>query len=313
MNLNIVIDVLVFVAVVLCVMLIERRMGAGLAIRRRLKDDVGDAKGTDAKAPPRGSLVRTQDPRNPVLAWVQRSTLQDPEERSKLRRDLDQAGFEAQAAPAIDVMLRFGLAVLLPIGFILSQRLLGTTITGPKLVFVTVVLCVAGLITPRAVLDNRAGARRAQIENEFPDVLDLMVVCVESGLGLEGAVLRVGQETVRSHASVAREFLQVSQELRAGRTRAEALRNMGERTQVDRIKAFVALLVQTDTLGGSIAQSLRTYSAEMRHHRMLRAEEKAMRLPVLMTVPLVVCILPVIITAVMLPPVIDAIHAFAPK
>ena len=202
---------------------------------------------------------------------------------------------------------------MLQIGFLLGQHFLASPITGTKLIIFTVVLCIVGLITPRAILDNRAGARRAQIENEFPDVLDLMVVCVESGLGLEGAVLRVGEETVRSHATVAREFLQVSQELRAGRTRAEALRNMGERTQVDRIKAFVALLVQTDTLGGSIAQSLRTYSAEMRHHRMLRAEEKAMRLPVLMTVPLVVCILPVIITAVMLPPVIDAMHAFAPK
>ena len=313
MDLNIVIDLLVFAAVVLCVMLVERRMGAGFAIRRRLKDDSPTAKGPEGKPVPRGSLVRTQNPRNPILAWVQRSTLQDPEERSKLRRDLDQAGFEAQAAPAIYVMLRFTLAVLLPIGFLLGQHFLATPITGTKLIIFTVVLCIVGLITPRAILDNRAGARRAQIENEFPDVLDLMVVCVESGLGLEGTVLRVGEETVRSHATVAREFLQVSQELRAGRTRAEALRNMGERTQVDRIKAFVALLVQTDTLGGSIAQSLRTYSAEMRHHRMLRAEEKAMRLPVLMTVPLVVCILPVIITAVMLPPVIDAMHAFAPK
>ncbi len=313
MDLNIVIDILVFAAVVLCVMLVERRMGAGLAIRRRLKDDSATDNGPKGKPAPRGSIVRTQNPRNPILAWVQRSTLQDPEERSKLRRDLDQAGFEAQAAPAIYVMLRFTLAVLLPIGFLLGQHFLAAPITGTKLIIFTVVLCIVGLITPRAILDNRAGSRRAQLENEFPDVLDLMVVCVESGLGLEGAVLRVGQETVRSHATVAREFLQVSQELRAGRTRAEALRNMGERTQVDRIRAFVALLVQTDTLGGSIAQSLRTYSAEMRNHRMLRAEEKAMRLPVLMTVPLVVCILPVIITAVMLPPVIDAMHAFAPK
>ena len=115
MDLNIVIDLLVFAAVVLCVMLVERRMGAGLAIRRRLKDDSPTAKGPEGKPVPRGSLVRTQNPRNPILAWVQRSTLQDPEERSKLRRDLDQAGFEAQAAPAIYVMLRFTLAVLLPI------------------------------------------------------------------------------------------------------------------------------------------------------------------------------------------------------
>ncbi len=104
----------------------------------------------------------------------------------------------------------------------------------------------------------------------------------------------------------------VSYELRAGRTRAEALRHLADRTQVEMIASFVALLIQTDTLGGSIAQSLRTYSAEMRSHRMLKAEEKAMRLPVLLTIPLVLFILPVIMGAVMLPPVLDGIRNFIP-
>jgi tight adherence protein C len=104
----------------------------------------------------------------------------------------------------------------------------------------------------------------------------------------------------------------VSNELRAGRTRAESLRNMADRSQVEMISSFVALLIQTDSLGGSIAQSLRIYSSEMRTHRMLKAEEKAMRLPVLLTVPLVLCILPVIMAAVMLPPVLDAQRNFIP-
>jgi tight adherence protein C len=139
-----------------------------------------------------------------------------------------------------------------------------------------------------------------------------MVVCVESGLGLEASILRVGNETAESHPRMSMEFQMVSFELRAGRTRAEALRHLADRTRVEMIGSFVALLIQTDTLGGSIAQSLRTYSAEMRQHRMLKAEEKAMRLPVLLTIPLVLFILPVIMGAVMLPPVLDGIRNFLP-
>ncbi len=304
-------DFLIFAAVVLTVVIVSRRLDTNIAVRRRLQGENPPQSSSD-KAASRGPLLRTEAPRNPLLAWVQKSTLQDPQERGKLRRDLEQAGFTSQAAPAIYVVTRFTLAVALPFAFLFGQQFLPSPTTGLKLIFVTVVLCAAGLIGPRAFIDNRAGSRRTEIENEFPDALDLMVVCVESGLGLEGSVLRVGQETTHSHPRIAHEFLLVSQELRAGRTRAEALRNMGERTQVERIKAFVALLIQTDSLGGSIATSLRTYSAEMRNHRMLRAEEKAMRLPVLLTIPLVMCILPVIITAVMLPPMIDAVHAFAP-
>jgi len=129
---------------------------------------------------------------------------------------------------------------------------------------------------------------------------------------LEGGLLRVGQETKISHPRVSEEFELVSQELRVGRSRADALRNMGERTGVDVVKAFVTLLIQTDSLGGSIAQALRTYSEEMRKHRMLKAEEKAMRLPVLLTIPLVGCILPVIFVAVMLPAIIEAQRSFMP-
>ena len=178
------------------------------------------------------------------------------------------------------------------------------------LVIMALVLAVVGLIGPRAILDNRVTARKTQLSNEFPDALDLMVVCVESGLGMEGAILRVGEETKESHPRISLEFRTISHELRAGRTRTEALRNMADRSQLDMISAFVALMIQTDALGGSIAQTLRIYAAEMRQHRMLRAEEKAMRIPVLLTIPLVLFILPVIMAAVMLPPVISSIHAF---
>jgi len=151
-----------------------------------------------------------------------------------------------------------------------------------------------------------------RIEHQFPDALDLIMVCVEAGLGLEAAFLRVGHETKESHPEISREFGALADELGAGRGRTDALRAMGERLDVEAIKAFVALLVQTEALGVSIAQSLRTYSAEMRETRLLRAEEKALRIPVLMTVPLVACFMPVMIVALLLPPAIDLVRTLLP-
>jgi len=299
-------DFCVFALVAFGVLLGARRVEAGLSVRRRLRADEPKR----ASAPSR--LVRSRELKNPVLQWVQQSTLQDPEARTKLRRDLALGGFESPSAPALYVMSRFCLAVGLPALFVLSQVMSPHPIKGFLYVAIAAGMAVVGLIAPRGLLDNRINARKTALENEFPDTLDLMVVCVESGLGLEGAFVKVGDETKDSHPLISREFQMVSYELQAGRTRAEALRNMADRTQVDMIGSFVALLIQTDALGGSIASTLRTYSAEMRQHRMLRAEEKAMRLPVLLTVPLVLFILPVIMTAVLLPPVLDGIRIFLP-
>jgi tight adherence protein C len=180
------------------------------------------------------------------------------------------------------------------------------------LIFGALMLCAIGLVVPGSYLDNRVNARKQQLEHEFPDALDLMVVCVESGLGLEAAILRVGQEVHESHPLISEEFSRVSEQLRAGRGRGDALRSMADRTDVATVKSFVALMIQTDTLGTSIGRTLKSYSIEMRNDRFLKAEEKAMRIPVLMTIPLVACILPVIITALLLPPILDVIRTLAP-
>lgn len=306
---SIALDILIFAIAVLTVVVLSTRVEVRQSLRRRLGEETAKEDKTPTR---RGSLVRAQGPRGPVLAWVQKTTLQDPKEASTLRRDLALAGFDSQSAPAIYVVCRFTLAAGLPIAYLFGQKLLPNPMTGMMPAMVALGLACVGLLVPRSFIDNRGGARKTQLQHEFPDALDLMVVCVESGLGLEGALLRVGMETKTSHPRVSEEFEQVSQELRVGRTRADALRNLGERCGVDEVKAFCTLLIQTDTLGGSIAMALRTYSEEMRKHRMLKAEEKAMRLPVLLTIPLVGCILPVIFVAVMLPAYITAVRGFMP-
>ena len=305
--LTIFLELTAFILVVAGVFLAERRLAAGLNVRRRLQGEPA------ARAAPAGSsVVRQSGVSNPVLAWVQGQTLNNPVEREKLRADLTAAGFPSAAAPALYVTVRFGAAIGLPLAFLFAQRLLPHPMNPAQLVFMPLILSAIGLIVPRMFITNRANARRMRLEAEFPDALDLMVVCVEAGLALEASFIRVGEETIKSHPRIAGEFRTVSQELAAGRSRADALRRMADRTQVAVVKSFASLLIQTDQLGVSIAQSLRTYSQEMRQHRMLRAEEKAMRIPVLLTLPLVGCILPVIITAVMLPAIIDVARNVLP-
>ena len=300
-------EVLVFAVITTAAFLLARRAEAGFSVRRRLRGEAAPH-----SRPARGALVRRQDVSHPILAWVQRSTLNDPKDRLKLRLDLIQAGFDSAAAPSWFVISRFGLATGLPLAFLLAQNFLARPASGFQLIFFSLMLSASGFVAPRLFVDSRAGSLRSEIENEFPDALDLMVVCVDAGLGLESAFVRVGEETTESHPHISREFERVSQELRAGRSRSEALKSFGERIQVDAIKSFVALLIQTDALGVSIGQALRTYSTEMRERRVLKAEEKAMRIPVLLTLPLVACILPVIVTALLLPVIIDLIRNVLP-
>ena len=183
---------------------------------------------------------------------------------------------------------------------------------GFALAFWPLVLCAVGLLAPSRFLANRAAARQTQLEYEFPDALDLMVVCVEAGLGLDAAFVRVGREIGNSHPRIAEEFGRVADQLRAGRARPDALRAMADRTGASSVKSFVALLIQTEALGSGIAQTLRIFSTEMRQTRFLKAEEKAMRIPVVMTVPLILCILPVIVTAALLPAMIDVVRVVLP-
>jgi tight adherence protein C len=303
---DLLIQALTFAAVFLLVMFGQQALISSLTVRRRLSGQAVASRG------PTASVLKSDTVRNRFLAWVQSATLSDSKDRNKLRRDLSLAGFDHPGAPAAYVALRLIAAIGLPVGFLVGSSLLGKPPGGMGAIFIPLALCGLGLLAPRAIIDNLAKGRRTQMEQEFPDALDLMVVCVEAGLGLESAVVRVSDEVRDSHPRIASEFGRLANEMGAGRGRADALRAMADRVNVDTIKSFVALLIQTEALGVSVAQSLRTYSVEMREHRFLKAEEKAMRIPVLMTVPLVACFMPVIIVALLLPPVIDTIRVLMP-
>jgi len=158
-----------------------------------------------------------------------------------------------------------------------------------------------GYFAPVYYLSRRVRLRQRSIREGFPDALDMLLVCVESGLGLDGALARVASEIGRAHPLLSEQFGFVGRELRVGRDRETALRSMAERIGIDEVSSLVTLLIQTDKLGTSIGDALRAHAYEMRSTRLLRAEEKAHKLPVKLSVPLIFFILPALLLVILSP------------
>lgn len=229
-----------------------------------------------------------------------------------VRERLMAAGYTASYAPRVYTLIRLVLVFLFPALFLAYFWLVRGTPSAMALYFIVVIAAALGLYLPVLFVRAKADRRQQEIVNGFPDALDLMLVCVEAGLGLEAAFARVGMEIAESHPRIAEQFGAVVLEMRAGRNREDALRRLADRAGSDEIRAFATLLIQSTKLGSSIAQTLRIYASEMREKRRLRAEEKAHRLPVLLSIPLVTCMLPVMIGVLMLPASIRVIRAVMP-
>lgn len=175
----------------------------------------------------------------------------------------------------------------------------------------TVVAIGLGFLLPDIVLGRLEKARQQEIRLALPDALDLLVICMEAGLGLDQALLYVSQELRIAHPELCAELDFVTAEMRMGRTRLEALRALATRTGVDDLQALVATLIQTDRFGTSVAQSLRIHSDDLRTKRRQRAEELAAKTTVKMIIPLVLFIFPALFVVILGPAVITMIHTMA--
>lgn len=230
----------------------------------------------------------------------------------QLREKMIAAGFTSPAAPKLFTLARLVLVLLLPTIYVLLASAGGKELSFFRLYLLGSALALLGLYLPNLFVTARADRRREAITNGFPDCLDLMLVCVEAGLGLEAAMDRVGREMLHSHPLVSALLSGATLQLRAGAPRDEALRKMGDRSGVEEVRSFATLLIQSDKLGTSIGETLRVYADEMREKRRLRAEEKAHRLPVLISIPLVVCMLPTMIGVLMLPGAVRIVREMVP-
>jgi tight adherence protein C len=230
-----------------------------------------------------------------------------------LRTKLIAAGYTAPEAPQLFTFIRLLLTIALPAAFVTINMFAREPVTLFKLYLYGSMLALLGLYLPNFWVTRRAERRQRQLINAFPDALDLMLVCVEAGLGLEAAFDRVGQEMSLAHPVISELLGNLVLELRAGRSREEAMHRMADVAGIDEIRSFATLIIQSDKLGSSIGQTLRVYATEMRMKRRMRAEEKAHRLPVLLSIPLVACMLPVMIGVLMLPAGIRVVRQVMPS
>jgi tight adherence protein C len=228
------------------------------------------------------------------------------------RQLLAGAGYTAPYAQRVYTLVRLVLVIALPLFVLALFWFSGSTPGIFKLYISLVIAACLGLYLPNIFVRARAHRRRRELINAFPDALDLMLVCVEAGLGLEATFTRVGMEVTTSHPLLSEQFGSVVLELRAGRSYEDSLRRLADRAGADEIRAFATLLIQSTKLGSSIAQTLRVYASEMRERRRMRAEERAHRLPVLISIPLVACMLPCMIGVLMLPAAIRVVRAVVP-
>ena len=230
---------------------------------------------------------------------------QSPSEMGKLQRRLVAAGYRNSEALVVFLGIRVACAATL-------FALLATPLFMRPNIALAFGAAGLGYILPNIVLARLEKRRQHRIRLSLPDALDLLVVSVEAGLGLDQAMQRVGEELVFAHPELCEELRLINFELRAGKARSEALHNLGERTGVDDVQSLVAMLVQTDKFGTSIAKSLRVHSDTLRTKRRQRAEEAAAKTGVKMVFPLVLCIFPAIWVVTLGPAAIKIVQVLVP-
>jgi tight adherence protein C len=251
-------------------------------IEQRLGEVIGESANAVA---PTSSIVPPF-----VMSWLRRLGAVAPRssaEMGKLQQRLVTAGYRTREA----VVVFFGIRVVIAIALFL---LFISPIMPRTNLLSALAACGAGYVLPGMVLARMAKRRQHRLRLGLPDALDLLIVCVEAGLGLDQAIQRVAQELAFAHKDLTDELKLINFEIRAGQARAEALQNLASRTALEDVSSLVSMLVQTDKFGTSVAQSLRVHADTLRTKRRQRAEEAAAKTGAKMVFPLVICIFPAI-------------------
>ncbi|NTV26277.1 MAG: type II secretion system F family protein [Chlorobiaceae bacterium] len=222
-----------------------------------------------------------------------------------------QAGIRNKNAPryyfALKTLLTLVLPLLLAIFLLIGQP----QIPFIQAIFLVLLTATAGYYLPEIVLHIITGQRIDRMRDSLPDMIDLMVVCTESGMGIDAAIVRISREMARTNPDLAQEFYLSALEMRAGASRIEALRNLALRARLEDLGDLVSMLVQADKFGTSLAESLRIQSDMMRSRRTQRAEELAAKIPVKLVLPLVLFIFPTLLMVLLGPAIIQLIHTFS--
>jgi tight adherence protein C len=234
------------------------------------------------------------------------------DELSQVRQNLARAGYRRHEAIFAFYGAKLFCAVLLPAAFALVSLSGLTKLSSAALIGLFVIMALVGFYLPHLWIMVKISGRKQKVAEGFPDALDLMVVCVESGLGLDAAIDKVGEELKTTNKVLSEEFQLLNLSMRAGQSRQDALRGLGTRTDLEDVHNLVTLLIQTDRFGTSIAQTLRVHSDTMRTKRHQKAEAMAAKLPVKLLFPLIFFIFPSLFIAILGPAVIQIYRVLLP-
>ena len=302
---------LIFLAAVLTVLGTWVLVTDRAAVRRRLQQTVGNPSAGGEQAislrfKESNSWLRLFQPL--YRAFVPK----DSAFISAARLKLVQAGYVHPTAVTSFYAIKVVVAVALGLGILMLAPLAVRSVKPSTLLLTAAVAMIVGYLIPAWYVDLQSSKRKRLVREGFPDALDLLLICVEAGLGLDAAIARVAGELGRAHPILAEQLRLVSTELRAGRGRDEALRNLGERTGVEDVRTLATLLVQSDELGTSIGQALRVHAFELRAKRILVAEEKAHKIPVKLAFPLMFGLIPVVFIVTLTPAIIKFVTFIVP-
>lgn len=252
---------------------------------------------------PDGALIR-------VIRRIGEKVPISPGEASMARRYLIAAGFRSETA----LLTYYGLKVVLCAGLLVPAVVFGVRIASQPMLRIPLIAgaALAGFFGPNLVLERLVARRQERLRFSLPDALDMMVVSVEAGLGLDQAMQAVSRELALAHREMCEEFALVTLEMRAGKRRADALRNLADRTGQQDIRQLMAILIQADRFGTSMAESLRTHSDFMRVRRRQEAEERANKIGVKLIFPIFFCILPAMFLVAGGPAVLQVVKFLIP-
>lgn len=248
--------------------------------------------------------VRLADADQDRIARLSKFVPRSPKEVGRLRNRLARAGYHGYGPLALYSVSELTLPVLFGGSVLLAFGFSGATL------FFAALAALVGYMIPGIVLHRAIALRQKQIRNGLPDAIDLLIVCVEAGSSLDQAVVKASEELALAYPALAEELRFVNTEVRAGKPRMDAFRNFAERTKVDDVRALVAMMVQTDRFGTSIAQALRTFAEAMRVKRRQDAEERAGKLGVKLLFPLVFFLFPALYVVLLGPAAIRILRVF---
>ncbi len=299
MSLAVITFISIFLLVASGILLVSYR----LTVSSRLSRLTGSGRTAEAPSLDDDSPYARSDKLAALFDPIQRLVPKSPKEITVSQRRLQLAGYRRNSHLAF----LYTAKVVVPLSLAALATVMG--LYGENAFFVYSLALALGFLAPDFWLGWKIRQRQFELRLALPEVLDLLTVCVEAGLGLDQALLRVADEMRSSRPEIAEELTLVNLEQRAGKTRTESLRNLGDRTDVESIREFVAMLIQTDQFGTSLASALRVHSASLRTQRRQEVEEIAAKTTVKLIFPLVFCIFPSLFVVALGPSFIKIIDA----